>query len=151
MGAPGDYNLARNALGNRPALTFLEHLATVDGREMKLITFDQKNAGLNTAEINRDPVHDEVKQFIKLQNLGDLLCCFLHADECVNPALLENCGSLAGESGSRCGSHGSVSLTRLDLLDSRTNAADAENVLCRLAGCGSHGAPLPSTNARTRR
>jgi len=64
MGTSSENDLAGKPIGQGPTLTFLRNRAAVDGGEMKLITFDQKDAGLNAAEINGDAVHDEVEQFV---------------------------------------------------------------------------------------
>jgi hypothetical protein len=76
------------------------------GGEVKLIAFDQKDAGFNAAKIDRDPMNDEIEQFVQFQNVGNLLSSFLQGYQGVNPPLLKYGWSLTGEKRIECSRHG---------------------------------------------
>jgi hypothetical protein len=43
------------------------------GSEMEFDTLNQKNAGLDTAKLHRNPVDDRVQEFIELKDRTNLL------------------------------------------------------------------------------
>src|SRR5437588_8726119 len=87
--------------------------------QMELVALDQQNAGLVAAKLHRNAVDNGIKQLVQLKDRADFLCCLLHRNQNVYPALLENCRTRS--QGKMTGSawHGRASIAPSIRLQSR--------------------------------